>query len=92
MGINWKLRLGNKATLAALAAAAVTFAYQVASILGVQVPVGAEQVTNLIGVLLTLLAALGIVTDPTTAGVADSTRALGYDAPAATSGKAPEVE
>lgn len=92
MAINWKLRLTNKATLAALAAAVVTFVYQVLSVLGITPTVGSEQVTNLIGIVLTLLTTLGVITDPTTTGVSDSTRALAYDTPVASSGAAPEDE
>ena len=92
MAINWKLRLTNKATLAALAAAVVTFVYEVLSVLGITPAIGSEQVTNLIGIVLTLLTTLGVITDPTTTGISDSTRALGYDAPVASSGAAPEDE
>ena len=75
MQINWGLRLKNKATVAALAAALVAFVYQVCGILGVVPPVSQDQVTNLIGIVLTLLV------DPTTDGVSDSSRALHYKEP-----------
>lgn len=88
--INLKLRLQNKATLAALAAALVAFIYQVLGILGVVPPVAQSDVINMVGVILTILASLGIITDPTTRGIGDSTRALEYDAPIASSGKAPD--
>lgn len=41
-----------------------------------------------ISAILTVLAALGIVIDPTTQGVGDSTQALLYDQPASTTGAA----
>ena len=88
--INLKLRLQNRATLAALVAAIVAFCYQVAGIFGVVPPVAQSDVINMVGVLLTILASLGIITDPTTKGIGDSTRALEYDAPIASSGKAPD--
>lgn len=88
--INWKLRLKNKVTLATLASAVVAFAYQVAGVFGIVPPVAQSDVINMVGVVLTILASLGIVTDPTTRGIGDSTRALEYDAPIASSGKAPE--
>lgn len=81
MQINWGLRLKNKATVAALAAALVAFVYQVCGILGVVPPVSQDQVTNLIGIVLTLLAAMGVLVDPTTDGVSDSSRALHYKEP-----------
>lgn len=79
--MNWKLRLKNKATLTALVAAAITFVYSVLGTLGIAPAVGQEQVTSLVSALLTVLAALGIVTDPTTPGVSDSERAKGYTEP-----------
>lgn len=81
MSINWKLRLKNKAVLAALASAAVVFAASVAQALGLELPVSQEQAMGLITSLLTVLTALGVVVDPTTAGVGDSERAMGYKAP-----------
>lgn len=88
MNINWKLRLKNKTVLLALCSAVVVFAAQVATALGVQLPVTQEQAMALVTSLLTVLCALGVVTDPTTAGVSDSTRALRYDEPAPTGGAA----
>ncbi|WP_307738989.1 phage holin [uncultured Parolsenella sp.] len=84
--INWKLRLKNRTTLAALASALVVFAYSVASALGVEPPATQEQVMDAVTAVLALLAALGVVTDPTTRGVGDSARALGYTEPAPTEG------
>lgn len=81
MQINWKLRLRNRATLAALASAAVVFVANVATALGVNLPIGQEQAMALITSLLTVLAALGVVVDPTTAGVGDSDAALSRDEP-----------
>lgn len=76
MGINWKLRFKNKATLTALISALVVFVFQVAGALGVTLPVGADQVMQAVTAVLTVLAALGIVTDPTTSGVSDSDEAM----------------
>ena len=81
MNINWSLRFKNKATLLALASACVVFVAQVATALGIQLPVSQEQAMALVTSLLTVLTALGVVVDPTTAGVGDSARALEYDEP-----------
>lgn len=40
-----------------------------------------ERLLACVNAVFALLTVLGIVTDPTTAGVGDSNRALGYDAP-----------
>lgn len=82
----------NRTTLAALAAAVVAFVYQILAIVGVVPPVAQSDVINAVGVVLTILASLGIVADPTTAGLSDSSRALGYDRPVASSGQVPEEE
>ena len=79
--INWKVRLQNKTWLLAMLAAIVAFAYQVLGLLGVVPAVSQDQITQLIGLVVNILVALGIVVDPTTTGVTDSTRALHYDKP-----------
>lgn len=86
MKINWTLRLQNKATLAALAATVLAFAYQLCGIFGVVPPVSQDSLLQLVGIVLNILVALGVVTDPTTSGVSDSDRALGYDEPYTTRG------
>lgn len=78
MNINWILRLKNKATLTALIAAALAFGYQVAGILGVVPPVSQDALAQAAMLLVNLLVALGVVVDPTTQGVGDSERAMGY--------------
>ena len=81
MDINWKLRVMNKTTALALASALVVFVYSVAQALGLELPVTQEQVMAAVTAVLTLLAGLGVVVDPTTPGASDSTRALGYVEP-----------
>lgn len=79
--INWKLRLKNKVTLLTLLLALIAFVYQVFGIFGIVIPVSQSTLTQLIALLINILAALGIVVDPTTTGVSDSDRAMGYDEP-----------
>ncbi|WP_195217129.1 phage holin [Streptococcus oralis] len=74
MKINWKLRFKNKATLAAIVATAILLAQQ----LGFKLPDNINDVAN---TALTLLVLLGVVNDPTTAGLSDSKRALDYQEP-----------
>lgn len=87
MKINWTLRLQNKATLAALAATVLAFAYQLCGIFGIVPPVSQDSLLQLVGIVLNILVALGVVTDPTTSGLSDSARALGYDEPYTADGK-----
>lgn len=81
MNINWKLRLQNKTTLTALVMALVALAYQVLGVCGVVPRVAQDQVTTIVSMVINILCLIGIVVDPTTAGVGDSARALSYDEP-----------
>ena len=82
MKINWKVRLQNKTWLLAFLGAIVTFIYQLLGMLGVVPAISEDLATQVIGIAVNLLVALGIVQDPTTAGISDSSRALDYDSPA----------
>ena len=79
--INWKLRLGNKATLTAILMAAVSIVYTVLGMLGVVPSFTQSQVGDLVAMVVQLLTLLGVVVDPTTEGVSDSERAMGYEEP-----------
>lgn len=79
--INWKLRLKNKTTLVTLATLVIAFGYQVLAAFDVVPKVSESALTELVMMLINILAALGVVVDPTTAGVSDSTQALGYEEP-----------
>lgn len=81
MNINWKLRLQNKTTLTALVMALVVLVYQVLSVCGVVPRVAQDQVTTIVSMVINILCLLGIVVDPTTAGIGDSVRAMSYDEP-----------
>jgi len=81
MNINFKLRLQNKTTLLALAGAIIALVYQALSMLGITPSISESQVTEWIGMLINVLVLLGIVVDPTTAGIGDTTQALQYEEP-----------
>ena len=72
--INFKLRLQNKATLVALISAVFLMLQQ----FGLHIPTNIQEGVNTLVVILVMF---GIVTDPTTKGVADSERALNYHEP-----------
>lgn len=81
MNINWKLRLQNKATLAALIATVVAFVYQVLGIFGVVPAISQDTVITGAGIVLNILVAIGVVVDPTTEGINDSEQAMTYENP-----------
>ena len=81
MKINWKVRIKNKVWLAAFAALIVSFVYDAIAMLGIVPTVDEGWIVNVIETVLALLSMLGVVIDPTTQGIGDSERALGYDEP-----------
>ena len=81
MKINWKVRFRNKAWLASVAALVITFVYGMLEAFEVVPSVSEYRVGQIIQGLLTVLGLLGVVIDPTTAGVEDSNRAMSYDRP-----------
>lgn len=72
--INFKLRLKNKVTLVALVSAVFLMLQQ----FGLNIP---HNIQDGVNTFIAILVTLGIVTDPTTKGVADSERALSYTQP-----------
>lgn len=79
--INFKLRLQNKTTLVSMILAIISFVYMVLDAFGIIPQFEQELVTKLALGLIDLLVLLGVIIDPTTAGIADSTRAMGYQEP-----------
>ena len=72
--INWKLRLQNKTTLVAIIGTVLLLFQQ----LGLKLPDNSSDIVNTV---ITLLVLLGVVTDPTTSGISDSTKAMSYAKP-----------
>ena len=81
MKINWKLRLKNKVSLTAIILAIIALVYQVLGLCGITPGISENQAIEVAGMVINLLCLLGIVVDPTTDGVSDSTQALDYSAP-----------
>lgn len=79
--INWILRLKNKVTLVSLITVTLTFIYGVLGIFNIVPPIGEDQVSNFLFLIVDLLVGLGVVVDPTTKGTGDSERALNYSEP-----------
>ena len=79
--INWKLRLQNKTTLITLATTIVAAVYSILATFGVTPSITQDQTLNLVVAAVSVLVSIGVVTDPTTAGVSDSKQALSYETP-----------
>lgn len=83
MRINWIVRIKNKAFWVALIPALLLLIQQICSMFGVEIHIAdlQEELLGIIGTVFMLLTILGIVVDPTTDGVYDSSRALTYEEP-----------
>lgn len=81
--INIQARIKNKNFWLALIPAVLLLAQVVAAPFGYQWDFGVlnEQLAAIVNALFAVLAILGIVTDPTTAGFGDSEQALAYTEP-----------
>lgn len=82
MTINWKVRLKNKTFWVTFIPAAVSFIYTVLAALGIVPRIGESEVINALLMAVSFLSALGILNDPTTTGLSDSSRAMNYTEPA----------
>ena len=81
MKINWKVRLQHKQFWVSLIALLIVLANQIAGIFNADITIYNGQVTAISETVLSILALLGIVIDPTTSGTSDSNQALRYDKP-----------
>lgn len=78
MKINWKARFKNKTFVITFVTLIVTFVYQILGLFGIVPSISESTIANILTVLVNMLAALGVLVDPTTPGAADSERALTY--------------
>lgn len=81
--INWKVRFKNRNFWLALVPALLLLLQSAAALGGVELELGALQgrLLDFVNAAFGLLAILGIVNDPTTQGLTDSPRAMGYREP-----------
>ncbi len=81
MRINWKVRFKNKVWLGSFLSLVIGFIYSLLALFDVFPAVTQNLVVQLLNQLLTFLGLIGVIVDPTTAGVGDSERAMGYEDP-----------
>ena len=81
MKINWKVRLKNGVFLASFISLIITFVYNILALLGIYPAITQSMVVQICNQVLLCLAAVGVISDPTTVGLGDSVRALGYNEP-----------
>ena len=81
--INWAVRIKNKAFWLSVIPALALVVQAVASVFGYNIDLTTYvgKLQAVVNAVFALLVILGIVVDPTTAGISDSKRALGYEEP-----------
>lgn len=85
MRINWKVRFKNKTWLWCFASAIIGFAYGILNACGVIPKISQSTLLNIVYQIISVLALMGVIIDPTTQGLDDSKRAMGYNDPYPTS-------
>lgn len=85
MGINWKVRLKNKAFWVAIIPALLLVIQTVAALFGFTLDLGdlGNKLLAVVNAVFSVLVIIGVVTDPTTEGISDSDRAMLYEEPPA---------
>ena len=81
--INWKVRIKNKNFWLSLIPAIILLVQVVAAPFGFTLDLGelGNQLLAIVNAIFAVLVILGIVEDPTTAGVGDSSQAMSYTEP-----------
>lgn len=81
--INWTVRVKNKAFWLTLIPALLLLIQAVAAVFGYSIDMGdiGNKLIAVVNAVFGVLAILGIVTDPTTAGLGDSSQAMTYTTP-----------
>ena len=81
MKINWKVRFKNKVWLGSFLSLIVGFICSMLALFDIFPEVTQSLVLQLMNQVLTFLGLIGVIVDPTTAGLEDSVRAMGYEEP-----------
>ena len=83
MNINLKVRIKNKSFWLTLIPALLLLVQAIAKAFGITLDLGevGNNITGVVNAVFGVLVILGIVNDPTTKGLSDSARALGYEKP-----------
>ena len=85
MKVNWIVRLKNRAFWVALIPAVLLVVQTVAALMGFTLELGdvGDKLLAVVNAIFGVLVIVGVVADPTTEGLSDSSRALLYEEPPA---------
>ena len=88
MKINWRVRIKNKNFWLTVIPAVLLLVQVVASVFGFNLDLGdiGNKLIAVVNAVFVLLTILGVVNDPTTAGISDSEQALTYVKPKVSDG------
>ena len=78
MKINWKVRFKNVTWLTTFISLIVGFVFNILKMFDVFPVITENQIMQVVSQVLTFLGLIGVLVDPTTAGLSDSNRAMSY--------------
>lgn len=81
MKFNWKVRFKNKTWLTMFFSLIIGFAFNMMDLFEIVPPITENMLMKIASEILTFLGLIGVLVDPTTAGLGDSQRALSYEEP-----------
>lgn len=81
MKINWKVRFKNPTWLTMFLSLIIGFVFNILKMFDIVPTITENQIMEVVSQVLTFLGLIGVLVDPTTAGIGDSTRAMGYEEP-----------
>ena len=83
MKINWKVRIKNKNFWITAIPAVLLLAQAILAVFGITIDAGeiGNKLIVVVDAAFTLLVGLGVLIDPTTAGISDSEQAMTYQTP-----------
>ena len=83
MKINWKVRIKNKNFWITAIPAALLLVQAILAVFGVTIDAGeiGNKLLVVVDAVFALLVGLGVLIDPTTAGISDSEQAMTYQTP-----------
>lgn len=79
--INLKVRLRNPVFWATIIPALLAFVYSVLGAFEIVPAVAESEIVSIITAIISALTTLGVLNDPTTAGISDSEQAMTYEKP-----------
>lgn len=81
MTVNWKVRFKNRVWLSSFLCTIVSFAYNILAMFDIFPAITQNYVLQIINQILLFMSLIGVIQDPTTEGMSDSSRAMSYEEP-----------